>query len=170
MEKCTHLDSFHQFYHQHYGWLYQWLSKYFTCSSQIDDIIQDTFYKIILRPELMTEIKDARPFLAKTAKNMIIDRARRTKIEKNYICTLDHEHYEGCATTPLEHVISMELATQITLAIDNLEDRPKQVITMYYLQGISQVNIAKKLSLSTKTIQADLIKAISYCKHHIQNI
>lgn len=168
MTTANFSEQFDRLYKQHHQWLYQWLTKYLHSQQHIDDILQETFYKILLRPELLNEIKDPKPFLAKTAKNIIIDRTRKAQVEQKYICTLDHEHHEGCKTTPVEHIISMELAHQITTAISTLDDRPKQVVIMHYVQGVSQVNIAKKLSLSTKTIQTDLIKAISHCQYHIK--
>jgi RNA polymerase sigma factor (sigma-70 family) len=159
-----------QFYKNNYQWLYNWLSRHLRHQHNLEDILQDTFLKIFINPKQIASIRDARPFLATTAKNIIISQARRKKIEQQYLDYLAKQESNPIDCSPEQQLLMIEALDLICEVLSGLAARPRQVMIMYYLEGISQIEISKQLNLSVKTIKADLIKAVLYCHkqmHHL---
>ncbi|MFU8925299.1 sigma-70 family RNA polymerase sigma factor [Acinetobacter puyangensis] len=152
-------------YQEHHHWLYQWLRRKLGSSDRAEDILQDTFIKIMKSKDILN-LKEPKAFLHTTAKHLIIDQARRQKIEQSYLHYISQFDHDQAYASPEEAIIAIETLDQIAQALSHLEDRPRQILLMHYLDGISQVEIATQMQLSIKTIQRDLMKALIYC-HHI---
>lgn len=163
-----HQQNFSQFYAENYTWLYGWLCRTLRSPQQVEDVLQDTFLKIFVTPDLIQKIKEPHPFLATTAKHIIISQARRKKLEQDYLHYLEAQQMNTAHMSPEENVLIIETLHRISNALSGLESRPRQVMIMHYLEGITQVEIAAKLELSVKTIRTDLIKAVLYCHRYMQ--
>lgn len=170
MKTASSADLSHtiaQLYQEHHTWLYQWLLKKLRSKDRAEDVAQDTFLKILKSKELLN-LKEPKAFLCTTAKHIIIDQARREKIEHAYLQYHAQFADDQFYPSPEEVISIIQVLDQIANALSQLEDRPRQILLMHYLDGISQVEIAEQMQLSIKTIQRDLIKALIYC-HHIAN-
>ncbi len=152
-------------YREHHFWLYQWLRKKLNSRDRAKDVVQDTFFKILKSKELLNII-EPKAFLCTTAKHIIIDQARREKIEHAYLQYSAQFAEDQFYPSPEDLISVIQTLDQVANALSQLEDRPRQILLMHYLDGISQIEIAKQMQLSIKTIQRDLIKALVYC-HHI---
>lgn len=71
-------------YSEHHGWLHGWLRKKLGCSQHAADLAHDAFIRVLMLAEPQT-IKEPRAFLATTAGRLLIDGARRRRIEKAYM-------------------------------------------------------------------------------------
>lgn len=161
-------QNFSQFYSENYQWLYSWLCKTVRSNHHIEDILQDTFLKVLINPDLIENIKQPRPYLATTAKNIMINHARRKKIEDEYLKYIKEQYDEELEHSPEELYIVFEALHLVVNALNQLPDRQRQVMILHYIEGISQVDIAKLFQVSRKTVQLDLMKAIAHCHRQIQ--
>lgn len=162
-----HQQQFDEFYKENYRWLHHWLCKTLRSHANVEDILQDTFLKILVAPHLIEQIKQPRPYLVTTARNIIINQARRKKIEEEYIKILS-EQAEEFDHSPEHMVLVIETLHLVANALSSLEKRHQQVLIMHYIDGISQVDLAKHFNVCRKTIQNDLMKAIIGCHRNIQ--
>lgn len=162
--------SFEQFYQQNYQWLYGWLSRTLRANRHsIEDIMQDTFLKIFIHPEVAEKIKESRPYLATIAKNIILNQIRRKKIEESYLRFLAEQ--EAQFDYSPEQILSiLEVLHIVSEILTQLPERQRLVMIMHYIEEISQKDIASHFAVSRKTIQLDLAKAILFCHRHIQVI
>lgn len=155
-------------YQEHHVWLYQWLRKKLSSKDHAEDILQDTFLKIFNCRDILN-LREPKAFLHTTAKHIIIDQARKQKIEQNYLQYLTQTENELAYPSPEHALIVIETLDRLAYTLAHLEDRPRKILLMHYLDGISQIEIAKQMQLSIKTIQRDLMKALIYCHHISQN-
>ncbi|AOA57921.1 sigma-70 family RNA polymerase sigma factor [Acinetobacter larvae] len=149
-------------YQQHHFWLYQWLRNKLSSTDRAEDVLQDTFVRILKSKELF-KLKEPRAFLCTTAKHIIVDQARREKIEQNYLHYASQWADEQFYPSPEQLLSVIELLDQLALTLSRLEERPRKILLWHYLDGISQIEIAAQLQLSVKTVQRDLTKALVYC-------
>ena len=63
-------------YRDHRGWLLAWLNRNLGCRQRAEDLSQDTFVRLLGRPEL-PGLREPRAFLAKVARGLMIDHFRR---------------------------------------------------------------------------------------------
>lgn len=149
-------------YQEHYSWLYFWLLKKVEGSSQAEDILQDTFLKILTAGKVFS-IEQPKPYLMKTATRVIIDQKRRKKIEQAYLDYLTNFVSDEDVNTPEQMVLAIETLDRIAMMLDGLTERTRQIFLARYLDGYSQIQIADTFGVSRRTVQYDLIKALQHC-------
>jgi RNA polymerase sigma factor (sigma-70 family) len=154
-------------YQQNYQWLYACLCKHLSVHQHVEDIIQDTFLRVIVSPKRLSQIQSPRAYLLTTAKNIVINQARRKKIEMAYLQMLA-EHEQVVQHSPEQMFLLVESINVVAQAMAGLARRQQQVLILHYIEGISQTEIAQRFSLSRKTIQKHLAKAIMHCHLQIQ--
>lgn len=74
-------------YRDHRGWLLAWLNRNLGCRQRAEDLSQDTFVRLLGRPEL-PGLREPRAFLAKVARGLMIDHFRRAALEQAYLAEL----------------------------------------------------------------------------------
>ena len=159
----------HQVYQQNYQWLYACLCKHLSVHQHVEDIIQDTFLKVVISPELLKQIQSPRAYLLTTAKNIVINQARRKKIEAAYVQMLAEQEHD-LQHSPEQICLLVEVVNVLAQAMADLAARQQQMLILHYIEGVSQTEIAQRFGLSRKTIQKDLAKAMIHCHQKIQQM
>lgn len=154
-------EQIHQLYQGHHTWLYQWFKRRLNNSEDAADLAQDTFLRIMKRQEAL-HFEQPRAILTTVAKGILFNWYKRQEIEKAYLEALENrpEEYERSP----EHVVeAVEALFLISELLDQFSDRERQIFLWSQLDGISQVEIAKRLNISTRTVMRDLTKVLSTC-------
>ncbi|MGO2136253.1 sigma-70 family RNA polymerase sigma factor, partial [Marinobacter sp.] len=119
--------------------------------------------KITLNAVCQVQVRQAaRAWLAKTAGNLAVDRARRQILEKNYLELLagmpEREH-----PSPEAQFELLELLDQIDTLLNGLRSIEKQVFLMSRLDGTPYRKIADKLHISLSSVEKYMAKAMLGC-------
>lgn len=155
-------------YCEHHGWLFGWLRRKLGCAHNAADLAQDTFARILNARESVTTLREPRAFLSTTARRLIIDQVRRKHIENAYLqeLALTAEALEGFQSP--EHILStLEALEHIAFMLEGLHDNVRQAFVLYYLDGLTQSEIARQLGLSDRTVRKYLIQALLHCSHSL---
>lgn len=150
-------------YSDHHGWLFGWLRRRLGCTHNAADVAHDTFTRIIASRESLG-LREPRAFLATVARRLLIDRARRQRIETAYLDELLALSDEQEGFPSAEQVAcAIEALEQIARALDGLPAGPRAALLLRHLDGYSHQQIADEFNVSTKTVQGWLIKAMVHC-------
>ena len=155
-------------YCEHHGWLFGWLRRKLGCAHNAADLAQDTFARILNARESVATLREPRAFLSTTARRLIIDQVRRKHIENAYLqeLALTAEALEGFQSP--EHILStLEALEHIAFMLEGLQDNVRQAFVLYYLDGLTQSEIARQLGLSDRTVRKYLIQALLHCSHSL---
>ena len=155
-------------YCDHHGWLFGWLRRKLGCAHNAADLAQDTFARILNARESVASLREPRAFLSTTARRLIIDQVRRKHIENAYLqeLALTAEALEGFQSP--EHILStLEALEHIAFMLEGLHDNVRQAFVLYYLDGLTQSEIARQLGLSDRTVRKYLIQALLHCSHSL---
>lgn len=155
-------------YCEHHGWLFGWLRRKLGCAHNAADLAQDTFARILNARESVASLREPRAFLSTTARRLIIDQVRRKHIENAYLqeLALTAEALEGFQSP--EHILStLEALEHIAFMLEGLHDNVRQAFVLYYLDGLTQSEIARQLELSDRTVRKYLIQALLHCSHSL---
>lgn len=155
-------------YCEHHGWLFGWLRRKLGCAHNAADLAQDTFARILNARESVASLREPRAFLSTTARRLIIDQVRRKHIENAYLqeLALTAEALEGFQSP--EHILStLEALEHIAFMLEGLQDNVRQAFVLYYLDGLTQSEIARQLGLSDRTVRKYLIQALLHCSHSL---
>ncbi|MCH4247819.1 MAG: RNA polymerase sigma factor [Acinetobacter populi] len=167
-QQSQNKQAFIQFYTENYSWLFNWLRKKLQNGSKAEDILQDTFTKI-LSLERLPYIQEAKAYLTVTASRIIIDQARKEKIEQLYLQYLIENQYEEDECSPEQMLISVDLLNRIANVLCGLDERSRKVLLLYHIEGKTQAEIALILNITRKTVKADLVKALMYCNRRLKS-
>lgn len=159
---------FSQIYAENYAWLSNWLYRHLKSTTNLEDILQDTFFKLFLSNNVHL-IREPKAYLASTARCLIINQTRHEMIEKQYLAFLAETQQNQLEHSPEQTLLVIELLHRISTALADLPERPRCALLLYYLEGKSQVEIAQQYQVTTRTIQNDLVKAVVHCHQYLHN-
>lgn len=157
-----------ELYCEHHGWLFGWLRRKLGCAQNAADLAQDTFTRILNARESVATLREPRAFLSTTARRLIIDQVRRKKIETAYLqeLALTAQALEGFQS-PEQILTTLEALEHIAFILEGMRDKQRQAFVLYYLDGLTQSEIARQLELSDRTVRKYLIQALLHCSHSL---
>ena len=158
----------HDLYSEHHGWLLGWLRRKLGCAHNAADVAQDTFARILATRESVGAIREPRAYLSTTARRLMIDQARRRQIESAYLqeLMLTVDTLQGFQSPEQLHA-TLQALEQIAFLLEGLAEKPRQALVLYYLDDLTQRQIASQLRLSERTVRKYLIQALLHCSHSL---
>ena len=124
-----------------------------------EDIVQNVFIKIWKKRKKLKEDVDLKNYLYKSVYNGFLDYYRRNRpvfsLEKTHIDTLVVYVQEDLDNS-MERLIS-----QVNMEIKNLPPKCKQSFLLSKQEGLTNIEIAEHLNISTKTVEGHITKAFS---------
>lgn len=161
MSEFVHYPAITTLYQAHHGWLKGWLRKRIDCSEQAADLAQDTFVRL-LQQRKFDAVREPRAYLSNIARGLMIDKFRRKRLEDAYLAAL------ACAPEPLdispeERLVLIEALVQIDQLLDGLRQRTREVFLMAQLDGLSYVEISRRLGVSLTTVKKHAARAMVHC-------
>ena len=160
-----------------------WLARLFTDHSrallrfvatrtdpgEAEDIAQEAWLRLqrLRAPE---QLDNPRAFLFQTASNLVVDRARRQRVESRYLADQAVLHDALSASTPTtEHQAQVEDELELVLrAIDELPPKCRVAFVMHRGRGMSYPQIAAELGVSTSMVEKHVIHALKHCRRRLR--
>ncbi|MFK3970424.1 sigma-70 family RNA polymerase sigma factor [Pseudomonas sp. NPDC087358] len=155
-----------ELYCDHHGWLFGWLRKKLGCPQNAADLAHDTFTRILASRDALGAIREPRAYLSTTAQRLIIDGARRKRIEDAYLreLALTMDALQG-HQSPEQILITLSALEQIAFVLDGLPGNVQQAFLLYFLEGVQQREIALQLQVSERMVRNYLMQALLHCNH-----
>ncbi len=139
-----------------------------------EDLIQDTYLKFWESRAVVNNEKMIGPYLFTILKNKCLDYLKHKIIEQKYNDASSERYYLKANIYALEdksiNIITEEQIKKALLkAIDKLPQPRKNIFIMSRFRGMKNAEIAKRMSLSVKTIEYHITKAISFLKSKLED-
>lgn len=143
-----------------------WLGRRFPGLADVDDLVQDSFLKLV-RARNSGRVTEARPYLFAVARNAAVDRYRRTR-SAGMRRAVDADSVAEVAENPEGAAVSDHHLTMLVQAIEALPNRCRLVLKLRKLQGLSHREIAGRLGVSEHTVNAQIAKGVARCREYFQ--
>ncbi|ARU89243.1 sigma-70 family RNA polymerase sigma factor [Pseudomonas sp. M30-35] len=157
----TAQQTLHSLYREHHAWLRLWLRKRLPCAESAADLAQDTFVRVLTSRKTQ-DLREPRAYLSSIARSLMIDGFRRRALENSYLETLALMP-EPLEISPETRVLILETLLEIDRMLDNLGARGREIFLLAQLEGLSQVEIGRRLGVSTNTVRKHLVRALTQC-------
>lgn len=156
-------QAFSQLYADHHGWLSGWLHKKVGCFHHAENLAQDTFCRL-LNLKSLDDLREPRAFLTTTASRLIIDSARRKKVEQRYL-EMYHYYHGDEQVAPSAEELNMitETLALITEMLEGLPGKYQQAFLMSRLDNMTHAEIGDALGISRHTVKQYIAKAMAQC-------
>ncbi|AKT29044.1 sigma-70 family RNA polymerase sigma factor [Pseudomonas syringae pv. actinidiae] len=125
-----------ELYVDHHSWLQNWLRKKLGCSQRAADLAHDAFVRILTLTEPLN-LKEPRAFLATTATRLLIDGARRRKVERAYLDALALHADEASIPSPEAIHAALQILERIARLLEGLPEKPRQAFLLHRLDGLT---------------------------------
>jgi RNA polymerase sigma-70 factor (family 1) len=151
-------------YHQklYFFILYKTKSEYIT-----EEVVQMAFTKLWQCRHTLQEEYTISTQLYRMATTILIDFLRKYNNKEAVTARLDMVYIEKGIDSTNEKMSGAELQKRISEAVNDLPPVRRQVFEMSREQGMSYREIAETLSVSSKTVEAHIYKALKQIKKHI---
>lgn len=148
-------------YLQHHSWLWHWIKSRLDCDEQARDLTQETFIKLLVQGRA-GELHAPKAYLSSIARGLLVDLFRRRSVEKAYLDALQLQPEQHAISPELQHSI-LETLMEIDQMLDSMSERGRQIFLMAQLDGLSYVEISRRLGVSVNTVRKHFIRAMTQC-------
>ena len=155
-------DSTADLYRQHHGWLHDWLRRKLGCSHSAADFAHDTFCRLLALPDT-TQLRETGAYLVTSATRLMIDRARRDKIERAYLHACAALQSDSYASFPEQHREAMEALMAIAALLEEMPEKVRRAFLLSRLEDMPQAEIAAQLGVSVSMVKQYLARAMVHC-------
>lgn len=144
-----------------------WLQSRFGANVPVNDIIQEAYLRV-LRIRRTEPVNAPKAFLFATARNLALNVTRSAKVRGEHMAApLDESELLDETSNVRESVARYEELEILTQAIQSLPDRCRQIFTLRKVYGLSQADIAQKLDISARTVNAQLAIGLAKCADYV---
>ena len=157
--------AFDALFIHYYPKLKQFILGFIHDELEAEDLSQDVFVKIWNRREGLTNVENLNAYIYKVAKNTLY-----SYIERNIrIDSLEFENEEIPTTEALEELLfAKELGELIDKNISLMPPQRKLIFSLSRKSGLSNEEIASKLNISKRTVEAHISAALIDLRKVIQ--
>jgi len=146
--------------------LYQYIYKYTQSAYYAEETVQLTFVKLWEKRENLSEQYDISTQLFRIAKSTLIDLLRKESLR----CTRELSDTFISGPPAEEKIIYKEHLQNVLAAIEELPYQSRQVFKLSRLGDLSHKEISQKLSISPKTIEGHISKALKYLRKNLTSL
>lgn len=160
---------FKSIYDQYYSKLCSFAHLFVNNNEEAEEIVQNSIFKLWKQRSNFETIENIESYLFRSVKNQCLNEINHKKIE---------EKYKSTAWVELKTIELKSLETddkqeerekQLKNAIETLPDRCKEILTLSKFEGLKNKEIAQKLDISIKAVEANITRAFSLLRKQLKN-
>ena len=151
--------------------LLQYLTRLLHSAEDAEEIVQETYIRVLKLDDLSHLDSEVRRFLFRIATNLARDRFRQRKARAHDAhVPFDMLELEGSSEGPEEIVDWDAGMVVLKQALLDLPPRHRQVFLLHVTENMSYRTIAKHLGVSTKTVERDLAMVLELCQSRLRTM
>lgn len=158
------LTGIDHLYSDHQRWLQGWLRQRLGNECDAADLVQDVFIRLLTKPRTPSfeSRPQARAYLSTIANGLCINLWHRRELEQAWLETLAAQP-ENTAPSPEHQAIVLETLREISQAIMALPGKGGQVFILAVIQGMTEVEVAQAVGLSTRMVRKYVAQGMLAC-------
>jgi len=165
--------------HRERGRLLAYIRRWIADAAEAEDILQESLYELVLAYRMMQPVEQAGAWLARVARNRIIDRFRRRSSRPRAVAAPADEEDPGAsladllpaaAAGPEAEVMRDILLKEIEAAVAELPDEQREVFIAHELDGVSFRELAQRSDVGVNTLLSRKRYAVRYLRKRLQAV
>lgn len=133
-----------------------------------EEIVQELFYTLWKERESLNILRSIKSYLYGAVRNQSLQYCEHHLVRERHREKVLSAPTDSPAVTPHEQLEYSELKTIIDRTLARLPDRRRQIFAMHRFEGLKYKEIADRLSLSVKTIEAEMTKTYQLLRKEIE--
>jgi len=140
--------------------------KYVKNLELAEEFVQDVFFKLWMNRKHINIKQNIKSYIYTSVKNKCLIYIQHQKVKTEY-AKLIFNNTSGNSYNTDERIESNELEEIIEKTLDSFPDRMKNIFILSRYEGLKYQEIANKLSISVKTVEANISKALKIFKRKL---
>ena len=159
---------FEKLFKDQYPILCGYARKYLDDVDQAEEIVQEMFFSFWQKKEKLSINTSLEAYLFRSVRNSCLNYLKHLKVrEEHRMATSDEIRKREQEVH--DNVVVLELQERIEHVIDQLPPERKKIFKMSRYDELKYKEIAEKLNLSIKTVEAQMGKALKYLRLHLSD-
>jgi RNA polymerase sigma factor (sigma-70 family) len=128
-------------------------------SADVEDLVQEVFIRLARMNDL-NEVQNLDGYVFQVAANLLRDHGRRLAVRGGRDGTVELDDLpEEAGFTPERVLLGKEALQRLVAALYELPEKTRMIFTLYHLESVRQVEIAKRLAMPISTVEKHLGRA-----------
>lgn len=161
------IKQFEILFKEYYEMLCHFGVKYVKNIEQSEEVVQDTFYNIWKNKETLNITTSLKSYLFTAVRNNCLQVLRTRSLDVKYE-NYYKSHYVNESISPSDELNAKELSNIINKALNSLPERCREIFKMSRYEGLKYHEIAERLSISIKTVEANMGKALKHFRAYLK--
>jgi RNA polymerase sigma-70 factor (ECF subfamily) len=133
-----------------------------------EEVVQDVFYNIWKERETIRVSHSVKSYLYGATRNLSLRYLESLSVREHYLNSLPDGDRSAGEPSPQEQMEYRELENLVHATLNRLPGRRMQIFRMHRLDGKKYKEIAESLSISVKTVEAEMTKAYKTLRQEIE--
>jgi len=159
-------NAFEQIFKAYYGYLCLFSSRIIEDEIAAEEIVQEFFVKFWEKRaniEIESSIKN---YLFRSVKNLCLNHIKHKKVRAQYA---QHIISEAEKNQFRDNYVEVDLQKKIEESIDSLPEKRRKIFRLSREEGLKYREIAEKLNISIKTVEAQMGLAIKHLRNKLKD-
>lgn len=130
-----------------------------------NEVVQDIFMKLWEKRKTLEIRSSVSSYLYRAVYNNSLQLLKRKKLELKY--KQYKLHHKDNSVNPSNEMIATELNHKIGLLFEQLPENCRIIFKLNRYDGMKYREVAEHLSISIKTVEANMTKALKYFREHL---
>ncbi len=161
------IEAYEQIFRELYSPLSGFANKMLKDHDKAEEIVQEVFYNIWKNRERLTVKVSLKSYLYKSVKNSCLQIAQHQLVKdkyKRFVTSHEGNSYHN----PQSELEVKEINQVIDKTLDTLPERCKEIFYLNRFDGLKYKEIAEKLSISQKTVEANISRALKHLRKNLK--
>ena len=164
----SHKKDFQLFYEKNFDRVYAFFSRRARHTEDAKDLTQDVFTKAYQNWQQLEKAENPKAYLFTIARNTLIDYFRKSLIQENIEMANLSEQAAFPSSPDAE--FSDDQIRMLHQSIESLPEQRRKIIKLKKLQGLTTEEIAEELSLSKRTVDNQVYRAMAALRKRLANL
>lgn len=161
------LESFEKLFFSFYSELLRYAGSLVQKNEIAEEVVQDVFYNVWKNRESIRITQSWKSYLYRSVYNNSMMHLRKKRREFNIEDKLLPEKEENSAN-PFQELEFKEVSTVVSNTIAKLPERTREIFLLNRQEGLKYREIADQLSISLKTVEANMGKALKALRSSLE--
>jgi RNA polymerase sigma-70 factor (ECF subfamily) len=138
----------------------RWIARTVRSREDVDDIVHEAYCRLASL-DAVSHIVNPRAYFFQTARSLVLERIRRTRIVRiEAVAEIDALNIVDDEPSPERNVAARRELERVRRLIAGLPAKCRRVFELRKIDGLSQKEIAAKLSISENTVEAQTARGL----------
>jgi RNA polymerase sigma-70 factor, ECF subfamily len=160
------IKTFEQMFKEYYEMLCDYAYVFVKDFDLAEELVQEIFYQFWKKHETIQINSTLKGYMLQTVKNSCLQHIRHKNVENKYA-----EKIRAQVNQPAylftDEIIANELSEKIDKTLQSLPDKCREIFTLSRFEGLKYYEIAEKMSISVKTVEAYMGKALKSFRQNL---